>query len=100
VDLNLAKIVHDFRTPISSIMMTTQQFKEEKLPAHLVDPLRQQESSCKFLLSVSEGMIDVSKISQGKFKQQRTWFNVRDVIHDVFATMGYLAELQSVKFDL
>lgn len=38
-------------------------------------------------------MIDVSKISQGKFKQNLSWFKVESVVRDVFATMGYLAEL-------
>jgi signal transduction histidine kinase len=68
IDLNIAKIAHDMRTPINSILMSNNHLQTDvDMPELFSDSLKQQESSCHFILNIMEGLIDVSKLTMDKF---------------------------------
>ena len=68
-----------------------------EMPEIFSDSLKQQESSCHFILNIMEGLIDVSKLSMDKFEGRNTWFNINDTINEVFGMLEYLAKLHSTK---
>ena len=49
---------------------------DQDMPYHFKDSLKQQNSSCQFIMNLMEGLIDVSKLSSDKFDQKYTWFSM------------------------
>ena len=93
IDLNIAKVAHDVRTPINSILMSNDcLLTDENMPHQFKDSLKQQNSSCQFIMNLMEGLIDVSKLSSDKFDQNYSWFNMQSILKDVFGMLEYLAQ--------
>lgn len=67
------------------------------MPEVYSDTLKQQESSCHFILNIMEGLIDVSKLSMDKFEGRNQWFSIHDTINEVFGMLEYLEKLHNTK---
>ena len=64
----LATAVHEIRTPIQTIIGTLELLKETALDKEQTEYLRQLQFSADVLLSLSNDVLDLSKIQSGKFE--------------------------------
>lgn len=46
-----------------------------------------------------EGLIDVSKLSSDKFDQNFSWFNMQQVVKDIFGMLDFLAKHHNTKLN-
>lgn len=58
-----------------------------------LDLLSISNNSCKFLLSMIDDILDLTKIELNQFALQNTWFKLEDTIKDVSDILG-----QQIKF--
>lgn len=63
----LATAVHEIRTPVQTIIGTLELLKETNLDKEQTEYLRQLQFSADILLSLSNDVLDFSKIQSGKF---------------------------------
>jgi signal transduction histidine kinase/PAS domain-containing protein len=99
----LSRISHDIRTPISIISSMTR-FAYEDLDdrARLTDDLGKIETSNKFLLSLINDVLDISKIDSGKielnpepYRYEEFLANIRNMLEPLCARKGLAFSLDS-----
>ncbi len=64
----LASVLHEIRTPVQTIIGTLELLKETNLDKEQIEYLRQLQFSTDVLLSLSNDVLDISKIQSGKFE--------------------------------
>jgi signal transduction histidine kinase len=91
----LAKMSHEFRTPLTAIIGYSELLKEEMeeihAPGYLTD-LDRIHTSAKHLLALINDILDISKIEAGKMEIHLETFEIRQVIREVFSTVRDLVE--------
>ena len=79
----LATAVHEIRTPVQTIIGTLELLKETNLDKEQTEYLRQLQFSADILLSLSNDVLDLSKIQSGKF----------DIENIPFATIKHFEQI-------
>ena len=79
----LATAVHEIRTPIQTIIGTLELLKETNLDKEQTEYIRQLQFSADILLSLSNDVLDISKIQSGKF----------DIENIPFATIKHFEQI-------
>ncbi len=91
----LAKMSHEFRTPLNAIIGYSELLKEEmedtQEQGYLVD-LDRIHTAAKHLLTLINDILDISKIEAGKMELHPETFDVRQIINEVLSTMRDLVE--------
>ncbi len=64
----LATALHEIRTPVQTIIGTLELLKETNLDKEQLEYLRQLQFSADILLTLSNDVLDISKIQSGKFE--------------------------------
>ncbi len=80
----LSRMSHDIRTPMNAILGMLNFAKQSKdNPARLWDCLTTVENSAKFLLSLINDILDMSKIESGKMSLNNARFDICALLRDV-----------------
>lgn len=97
----LSRMSHDIRTPMNAIigMSALGQMK-------LDDPLRVQDcfgkidASCRYLLSLINDILDMSKIETGKMDIVRTRFDFKELIGEIYAIIYPQVQEKKQSFEM
>ena len=103
----IANMSHELRTPLSAIIGYAELLEEEaedlgEAAAHMAEDLGKIEVSARHLLSLINGVLDLSKIEAGKMEVEVEAFDVAPLVDEVCATVeglmakkdnGFTAEL-------
>lgn len=97
----LAKMSHDIRTPLNAIIgmnyiAATQVEKDS--PA--MDSLKKIETAAKYLLSILNDILDMSKIESGKMEIRQVEFSMSGLLASINSIVGIQAEEKGVSFTL
>lgn len=97
----LAKMSHDIRTPLNAIIgmnyiATTQ--VEEDSPAK--ESLSKIDSAAKYLLSILNDILDMSKIECGKMEIHQTVFCMDEMLSSIHSIIDIQASEKGVAFEL
>jgi signal transduction histidine kinase len=91
----LAKMSHEFRTPLNAIIgyceLITEEMEELEEPGFISD-LEKIHTSARHLLSLINDVLDISKIEAGKMEIFVETFSVRNVLSEVLSTVRELVE--------
>ena len=97
----VSRISHDIRTPISAIISMTEFAKEDiDDKEKLLDDISKISSSNKFLLSLINDILDISKIDSGKmelYPERYTFDEFVESISDIFVP---LCEQKNIEFKI
>ncbi len=91
----LAKMSHEFRTPLNAIIGYSELLRDELEEAnernHVAD-LDRIHTAARHLLALINDILDISKIEAGRMELHVEIFDVRQVINEVLSTMRDLVE--------
>lgn len=91
----LAKMSHEFRTPLNAIIGYSELLREEiedsQSPENLMD-LDRILTAAKHLLALINDILDISKIEAGRMELHLELFDVKQLISEVLSTMRTLVE--------
>lgn len=89
----LANMSHELRTPLNSIIGIAKIIKEDVVDKpetlEMIDIL---EASSQALLEIVNDILDLSKIEAGKVELESIDFDIREVIHNVTASLKPIAD--------
>ena len=88
--LFLANMSHELRTPLNAIIgyseLLVEELEDQKLDLFTPDLMKIQAAG-KHLLTLINGVLDLSKVEAGKLEVERISFDVSEVIQSVVATI-------------
>jgi signal transduction histidine kinase len=91
----LAKMSHEFRTPLNAIIgyceLLIEEFEDSQSQEHLLD-LERILTAAKHLLDLVNDILDLSKIEAGKMDLYLETFDVKQLIAEVLSTMRDLVQ--------
>ena len=80
----LARMSHEIRTPITAVMGISEiHLQNPDLSPHLETSFSQIHTSANLLLSIVNGILDISKIEAGKMTLMQSTYDVASTIDDV-----------------
>ena len=91
----LANMSHELRTPLNAVILYSELLQEESEDRGIDDfgpDLEKIRSAGKHLLSLVNGVLDLSKIEAGKMDLYLEDFDVREMLDDVLGTIAPLIE--------
>ncbi|HRG71643.1 MAG TPA: bacteriohemerythrin [Thauera aminoaromatica] len=100
----LASMSHEIRTPLAAILGMSHLMHQEELPASQRERLDVIENAGRHLLSIINGILDLSKIEAGKFTLDEAALDLRGVVEEALAMLAHQAEAKGLslraEFDL
>lgn len=97
-DKILSHVSHELRTPMTAIMGLTHLILESELSKVQKDYILKIESSSEHLLTLVNGILDVSKIKAGELKLENSEFNINDILEYVFSVNAVNAKRNATQF--
>ena len=98
----LAKINHEVRTPLNSILMFQQMIEDDLL--HSMDEVKKYSKSVKtaigHLLNTISNFIDYAKIETGRIEKEIDIFNIQEEIEDIIQLLKPLATGKDIDLSL
>jgi signal transduction histidine kinase len=91
----LAKMSHEFRTPLNAIIGYSELLKEEMEEIHelsFLTDLDRIHTSAKHLLALINDILDISKIEAGKMEIHLEAFDIRHIVREALNTVRDLVE--------
>ncbi|OJF77140.1 MAG: hypothetical protein BKP49_03120 [Treponema sp. CETP13] len=80
----LATTIHEIRTPIQTILGTIELFQETPMNAEQLEYVRQLQFSAEVLLTLSNDILDISKIASGQFTIEKIPFEIVPITEQIF----------------
>jgi len=90
--LFLANMSHEIRTPMNAILGMANLMRRSDLPPEHSERLQKIDTSAQHLLSIINGILDISKIESGKLTLEEAQVNLERLISNVYAIMIEQAE--------
>lgn len=95
----LASMSHDIRTPMNAIIgMTSIALNNLDNRAKVEDCLRKTQSSSKFLLSLINDILDMSRIESGKLSIEPSKINLNDFVGEISEIVIPQAKQKEIEF--
>lgn len=96
----LSRMSHDIRTPMNAIigMSTIGQLKTDD-PARVQDCFQKIDASSRYLLSLINDILDMSKIETGKMELSKSQFDLTELIGEINTIIFPQALAQKIRFD-
>ena len=97
----LASMSHELRTPLNAILGFNEMILGQiygEVPASLLEPLNDIQSSGKHLLRLINNVLDLSKIEAGRMELALADYSVQDTVASVRTSLRSLAEDKGLEF--
>lgn len=95
----LSQMSHEIRTPMNAIIGLTDLVRIEKdIPPEVEKKLEKIRSSSRYLLSLINDILDMSKIENGKIEVEQKNFSVSVVLADIREMIEVQAEQKGIQF--
>ncbi len=94
--LHTASLSHDLRTPLNSVI-SSNELAAQHLPPQHRQLLHVSIASCRFLLTLVDDILDLSKIEVGKIDIEKSAFDLRECIRDVVGVVEVQALLKKLQ---
>ncbi len=94
--LFLSTVSHEIRSPMNSILGMTHVLLHSKVNAEQHNNLVTIDKSCNHLLSLINDILDLSKLSAGKFELEYIPFDITAIVYDVRDIFEYNAKKNQV----
>lgn len=95
----LSRMSHEIRTPMNAIIGLTSLTKmQEEIPPAVSKNLEQIDSSAKFLLSLLNDVLDMSKIDSNKMKMECAPFDLNHIFAQINNMFTAMIESKEMKF--
>lgn len=95
----IANMSHEIRTPINAIIGSTHLLLEENLTEKQKYYVNTVTESSRFLLSMINDVLDLSKIDSGKLELEQSTFSLTDLIRSLELTTSGLAQQKGLIFE-
>ncbi len=92
----LANMSHEIRTPIGAILGMVDLMQQEALSAPQHQRLKHIEDAGKHLLSVVNGILDLSKIEAGKLTLEEAPLDLRELVSGACSMLAHQAEAKGL----
>ena len=96
----LANVSHEIRTPLNGVLGMVQIMRREEREADQSQRLDVIADAGQALLSVLDGVLDLSKIDAGRLEAELHPFDVEEIVRLATAPHGSLAEQKEVRFSV
>ena len=83
----LAMMSHEIRTPMNGVLGMLRDLSEDRLTLRQQERLRAAIASGKSLLDILNGILDYSKIEQGRIDPDPLTFSLRGLLEDIYILM-------------
>ncbi|MDR0946408.1 MAG: response regulator [Ruminococcus sp.] len=95
----LSKMSHEIRTPMNAIIgMTTIAMKDKENTPKQADYLKKIDYSAKYLLSLINDILDMSRIESGKIKTEITVCDLDEILGGLDSIIGSQCETRGIKY--
>lgn len=95
-----AQMCHDIRSPLSTIIGMTELAQKANSISEMADCLANIESSGKYLLSLINDSLDLSKIESGKMELNRELYRLEDFKNSVQRVIQPLMDEKNINFQM
>ena len=99
----LANMSHELRTPLNAVIMYSELLQEEAADEgvqRFIPDLEKIRNAGRHLLSLVNGVLDLSKIEAGRMELYEETFEICPLIQDVASTVQPLADRKSNKLEV
>jgi len=96
----LAYTSHEIRTPLNAVIGLTRVLLETRLTEEQRDYLRRVRNAGERLLSLINGLLDMSKIEAGKLEIENRDFRLREILDEVVQEQIVMAQEKGISLDL
>jgi signal transduction histidine kinase/CheY-like chemotaxis protein len=96
----LANVSHEIRTPLNGVLGMVQVMRREERETGQKQRLDVIADAGQALLSVLDGVLDLSKIDAGRLEAELQPFDIEEVVRLATAAHGALAEQNDVRFSV
>lgn len=97
----LSKMSHDIRTPLNAIIgMSTIGQLDCRDQNKMADCFKKIDSSSRYLLSLINNILDMSKIESGKMVLTKQQFDLSELLHEVISIAYPQSEAAGLSFDV
>lgn len=94
----LSRMSHEIRTPMNAIMgMAHIAINSEGVPVRVEDCLKKIDSSAKYLLSLINDILDMSRIESGKLVLDNLPFSLKTTIADIIVLIQAQSDEKEIK---
>jgi signal transduction histidine kinase len=95
--LYFASVAHDLKTPLNAMMSSTLILKQSDLNNRHSEVLDMQDISGKFLLSLIDDILDLTRFQFNKFELNMAFFNIRESIKEMLKMVSYRAKARKIQ---
>lgn len=97
----LSRMSHEIRTPMNAIMgMTSIALGGSNLDPSTEDCLKKIDLSAKYLLSLINDILDMSRIESGKMTTENVTFNIDDIVSQLDTLIRVQTEAKGIAFTI
>lgn len=97
----LSRMSHEIRTPMNAIMgMTSIALGGNDLDPSTEDCLKKIDLSAKYLLSLINDILDMSRIESGKMTTENVTFNIDDIVSQLDTLIRVQTEAKGIAFTI
>lgn len=95
----LSKMSHEIRTPMNAIIgLSDMACLKDDVPVSVKDILEKIRSSSRYLLSLINDILDMSKIENGKMKIEVEPFSMKKLVDELSQMIESQAEVKGIRF--
>ncbi|MDR0311839.1 MAG: response regulator [Acidobacteriota bacterium] len=96
----LANMSHEIRTPMNAILGMAELLQHERLDDRQTHYVSDIHNAAHSLLSIINGILDLSKIESGKLELLPVDYNFKALIDNIASMFGFMADKKGIKFRL
>ena len=97
----LSRMSHEIRTPMNAIIgLTDLTGEREHLSEKARDNLAKIKSSSRYLLSLINDILDMSRIENGKMQIAAETFSIENMLDDIASMLSREAEIKQLDFEI